>query len=237
MWYLPTPKTDIVRRKTREAQDMERSEVVKFLREKFDQHRDLLMQAKDDAEKWGGHADWPWNGLVLSAATRGGSARWDRNVKPRYERELSWAVIEGVTDGERRQRFETVGRFWRRTAKWLEVVYQHILDKGGPPSIRATLASMDADAVIAFWRAFLDIGDKYARNMMMDVYDRRFRDGRFAVDSRIKALLPGLGYQGRNLYVAQEGFLNALASDVAIEGWELDRLLYQANNQIAEALY
>ena len=216
---------------------MEHSEVVELLREKFREHRGLLIQTKADATKWGTHPDWPWNGLVLSAATRGGSARWDRNVKPRYERELSWVVLGGISDDERRQAFETVGRFWRRTAKWLELVYQHILNKGGPASIRATLAPMDAEAAIAFWKAFLGIGDKYARNIMMDIYDHRFRNERFAIDSRIKALLPGLGYRGRNLYVAQEMFLSSLASDVAIEGWELDRLLYKAGKQFAAALH
>ncbi|MFT8366689.1 MAG: hypothetical protein ABF623_12655 [Gluconobacter cerinus] len=215
---------------------MERNETIKFLQAKFLEHRDQLILMKANAQAWGGYADWPWNGLVLSAATRGGSARWDRNVKLRYDSELSWQSLEGISDEERKKRFETVGRFWRRTANWLERVYQHILEQGGPASIRRTLDPMDATQIIAFWKQFPEIGDKYARNIMMDIYDHRFRDGCFAIDSRIKKLLPLLGYQGTNHYEEQEVFLAILAAEITIEGWEIDRLLYRENKQIAKAL-
>jgi hypothetical protein len=198
---------------------MERHGLVAMLGDTASEHRNRLESTKADALRWGAHPDWPWNGVVLSAATRGGSARWDRNVAPRYDAELSWAVVDPLLADERKRRFETVGRFWRRTANWLETVYQHIRDTGGPARIRQALAPMDAETVISFWTAFPDVGEKYARNIMMDIYDIRFRDGRFAIDSRIKSLLPGLGYQSRARYGAQEAFLDGLASEVGVRGW------------------
>lgn len=215
---------------------MERYELTVFLRNAAYEHRDRLEHTKNEAQRWGTHPDWPWNGVVLSAATRGGSARWNRNVEPRYEAELSWKALDGLPADEIRRRFESVGRFWRRTADWLEAVYRHVRDSGGPTKIRVTLAHLNTEEVIAFWTAFPDVGNKYARNIMMDIYDPRFREGRFAIDSRIKSLLPGLGYQDRNHYDAQEAFLDALATDVGIEGWELDRLLYQAHQRITARL-
>jgi hypothetical protein len=209
---------------------MERQILVVMLKEAAVKHHERLERTKADSLRWVAHPDRPWNGVVLSAATRGGSARWERNVAPRYEAELFWTVLDGLSAGARRLRFESVGRFWRRTADWLEAVYRHICGNGGPTVIRAALATLDAEAVISFWKTFPDVGDKYARNIMMDIYDSRFRDGRFAVDSRIMSLLPDLGYQGRNRYSDQEAFLTALAYEVGIEGWELDRLLYTSTN-------
>ena len=168
----------------------------------------------------------------MSAATLSGSRRWEQNVRPRYDEELSWRALESVSDNERQRRFETVGLYWRRTATSLEGLYRSIRDKGGPALFREKLSTMDAAEIIIFWKSFSGIGDKYARNIMMDVYDPRFRNGYFAIDRRITGLLPVLGYDGHHRYEAQEAFLNSLASRIGIESWELDRLLYQADREI-----
>lgn len=215
---------------------MERHLLVVLLWKLAVEHHEQIERTKAISLSWGEYPDWPWNGIVLSAATRGGSARWDRQVAPRYANELSWSAIFDLSDAERHARFLTVGRFKNVTARWLEAAYQRFHQAEGPKGIRGSLAAKDAAAVISYWRELPNVGDKYARNIMMDVYDGRFRDGYFAVDSRIKALLPSLGYQGRNVYCEQEAFLNALATEVGIESWQFDRLLYQAHEKIAAAL-
>jgi hypothetical protein len=83
---------------------------------------------------------------------------------------------------------------------------------------------------------FDGLGDKYARNIMMDVYDARFRNDRFAIDSRIAGLLPHLGYTGGKGYEEQENFLAGLARAARMEGWELDRLLYNEAGMIVGGL-
>jgi hypothetical protein len=65
---------------------MEHREVADVLQGKSSEQRDLLLQIKADARNWGSHVAWPWNGLVLSATTRGGSTQSDQNVKPRCKR-------------------------------------------------------------------------------------------------------------------------------------------------------
>lgn len=188
----------------------------------------LLNALEDEAKTWGEHSDWPWNGFVLSGATRDGSARWDKNIKPHYEDKFSWKVLSGLSDDEVKKRLNQVGRFKTITGAWLWKVFEEIRKKGGPSGIRTHLAPMSAPGVICFLQCFLGCGPKYARNIMMDVHDPRFHNKYFAIDSRIKKLLFNrLGYTGKkNDYAAQEDFLVGLAAEVGISCWELDRLLY-----------
>ncbi len=214
---------------------MLRTEIVKTLKQTETDHRRILEQTADEAVKFGQHADWPWNGMILSAATRGGSKRADL-IMPRYQSEFAWAAIERVGQADRHQRFASVGRFKNKTADWLDGVFEHIRASGGPASLRTTLSVMPARDVIAFWCAFPGMGDKYARNIMMDTYDPRFRKGFFAIDSRIEALLKTLGYSGPPKYAAQEKFLNELAAEVQVDSWDLDRLLYQRSADLKKLL-
>lgn len=206
--------------------------VLSVLTRAYTEQRYVLERSKQEARRWGGHSDWPWNGMVLSAATRGGSWRWGKKIEPIYATHLAWPVIASLSDTARHSRLITVGRFPNRTATWLEGVFQHLNAIGGPSGVKTQLASMETTAVIDYWMAIPGLGPKYARNMMMDIYDERFRNGYFAIDSRIINLLPRLGYVGRNRYGEQEEFLCGIAAALAIETWELDRLLYQRANDL-----
>lgn len=213
-----------------------RSTIVKLLRDVVREKRDVLEATKRASVQFGQHDDWPWIGIVLSAATRGGSARWERRVAPRYDSELSWKALQGLSSDDRRQRLLTVGRFKNRAADWLEQAYEQFTREGGPAGVRTKLKRMTAEEVITFWMSFKDVKEKYARNVMMDIYHPDFRQCYFAIDSRILKLLPLLGYAGRRSYGEQEMFLRDLATEVGVESWELDRTLYQAQKQLLEAL-
>lgn len=68
-------------------------------------------------------------------------------------------------------------------ALWLNANYVRVHALGGPPSARAELlACTDAAGMVTWWRTFAGIGEKYARNVMMDVYYPEFR-GSIAVDA------------------------------------------------------
>ena len=54
------------------------------------------------------------------------------------------------------------------------------------------MACREKTAKIQFLKTFKGIGQKYARNMMMDVYDKDFRDS-IAIDARIDGILDKLG--------------------------------------------
>ena len=68
---------------------------------------------------------------------------------------------------------------------------------------------------------------------MMDVYYEEFRDG-IAVDARISAIsaVPGLRFTS---YAEEEAFYIEVAKEAGLNGWELDRLLFNFNREV-EAL-
>jgi len=207
--------------------------VIKNLKRLASKNAEMLENLKNGAKKWGCHNDWPWNGFVLSGATRGGSARWQKNVKPRYDKELSWPVLSELKCEQKVQnRLKTVGRFKNKTGVWLWAMFEKIEKEGGPTQIRQCLNRGNAEQAIALLMSFPGCGPKYARNIMMDVYDERFREGYFAIDSRIKKLLPRLKYTGTAKYEDQERFLVGMAECVGMECWELDRLLYNKANEV-----
>jgi len=79
-----------------------------------------------------------------------------------------------------------------------------------------------------FLKTFTGIGDKYARNMMMDVYHEEFRDS-IAIDSRIKGLSKAWGLV--RAYDEHERFYLGVARAAGLNGWELDRLLYNFHDE------
>ncbi len=193
---------------------------------------EMLCNLKASANLFGKHEDWPWNGFVLSGATRGGSARWKNIVKPRYDTELSWAALSKLDDDKIKRQLKTIGRFKNKTGAWLWSLFLAIREAGGPANIRQRLHSLDAEGIIDFLTNVSGCGPKYSRNIMMDIYDERFHEGYFAIDSRIKGLLPRLKYPGKAKYEDQERFLIGLAAQVGIKCWELDRLLYNKVSEI-----
>jgi hypothetical protein len=211
------------------------SNSVTVLKQQFVSYQNELNTLKREACLFGAHADWPWKGLVLSGATRGGSKRAD-SVMQHYETLFSWSVISSISDRDRSDRLLKVGRFKGPTARFLEGIYAHIRNVGGLSNMRNHLESMSASEIVNFWQAFWGIGPKYARNIMMDVYDSRFHNGYFALDSRIGRLLPKLGFKAGSKYEEQEVFLSGLAFEIGVECWELDRLLYNRNHQLYEQL-
>lgn len=223
----------------RQAQGCTRNdgeEMVQILRQCLCEAQEQLEELRLSALRWKQHPDWPWIGFVQSAATLGGSWRWHKNVAPRYDSELSWNTLLATERNEREQRFQTVGRFRFRAAAALTVTFERICKAGGPAEVRAKLQAMTGHGVIAYLKEFPNIGDKYSRNIMMDVYDERFRCGYFAIDRRIIKLLPRLGYEGHERYEDRERFLNELACRVGVDSWTLDRLLYTKFSRLCDLL-
>ena len=86
------------------------------------------------------------------------------------------------------------------------------------------MKSPGAEAKIRYMLQFAGIGEKYARNIWMDVYHPEFRN-RIAVDQRIKKASERLGCRFPT-YAAEERFYLDAAKQAGLDGWELDRLLY-----------
>ena len=69
---------------------------------------------------------------------------------------------------------------------------------------------------------------------MMDVYHEDFRNS-IAIDVRIASISAALGLAFRN-YAEHEKFYLEVAKDAGINGWELDRLLFNFKDEFMAKL-
>jgi endonuclease III len=119
-----------------------------------------------------------------------------------------------------------------RKAEWLVADFDFIQSIGGPAKAKDELLSQPGrDAKIAFLKRLAGIGDKYARNIFMNVYHPEFRQS-IAVDSRIESVLEALGLNELKSYEAREQFLVEAAKEAGVDGWDLDRMLYNFKDQL-----
>jgi hypothetical protein len=95
-------------------------------------------------------------------------------------------------------------------------------------------AQVGTKAKIAFMKCFSGIGDKYARNVWMDIYHPDFYDN-IAIDDRIKQITVAMGYRFAT-YLEHEQFFLGIAKESNLQGWELDRLLYNFKEDVLKAL-
>lgn len=122
-----------------------------------------------------------------------------------------------------------------RKARFILGCFEHIRDLGGPAAAKAALLScVGRESKIRFLKEFPGIGPKYARNIMMDVYHKDFRDS-IAIDVRIKSVSALLGVSFPS-YSAHENFYLEVARRSGVNGWELDRILYNYRTEVEQAL-
>ena len=122
-------------------------------------------------------------------------------------------------------------RMAARKAAWLCDNFKRITREGGPDAVKADLCSRPGrDGKIAFLKTFHGIGDKYARNIMMVAYHPEFRDS-IAFDERLKKVAKALDLEFKK-YLDAERFFLEVAHDAGLNGWELDRLLYHATDDV-----
>jgi hypothetical protein len=184
--------------------------------------------------------DFIWEALLLSMATMGNS-RGVALVRTReHHSRITWAALAKLSGSERQETLShtlaAAGvRMAKRKAGWLAENFDRILAAGGPGAVKAELENTPGrDAKVQFLRTFRGIGDKYARNLLMDVYHPDFRDS-IAIDVRIQKVSAALGVHFRT-YAEGEEFYLSVARATGINGWELDRLLYGFTNDVLAAL-
>ncbi len=177
--------------------------------------------------------DFIWHYLLQSFATMGGSKGWigligttENYDELRYERLQEIKTKSGRLSHVQRICINARVRFPNRKADYICGCFSLIENSGGYQKVKKELLDLkDRDSMIEYLKKFPGISKKYARNLMMDVYHPCFRNS-IAVDIRIQSILDSLGLSTKN-YKAQEDFLLGVAQLAGLNGWELDRLLYQ----------
>lgn len=213
-------------------------------------NRNGLEAIKEDSIKTGriklGAPDFIWNSIYRSLGTWRGDRNYDGYCAS-YPK-LTFSILSAVPVSERQAFIEDMidhpdvrPNMYKRKAEFLAknigIMEQLIQDyglKNGEKDLRDILFVLNGhQAKIAFLCQFKVIKNKYARNMMMDVYHPDFQDATLAIDSRIEGI--GEKYKLPSLKDSDYYTLEAIYIDIAhsagLTAWEFDRLMYNYHQQ------
>jgi hypothetical protein len=210
--------------------------VIKAMAKDRDVRRKLA-DLKVEARAWVIQPGFLWPLLVGSFASMGNAKAASRVDG----RQLSFRKIGKITPAHRRRfieaEFRRAGvRYPKRKAQWLVDDFNMVAKMGGAnAATKALLALPGRDAKIAFLECLTGIGPKYARNLMMDTYDKHFLDA-VAVDYRIQSISTVLGLAFKS-YSDHEQFYVEVAREAGLRNaWELDRLLFNFKDEVIARL-
>jgi hypothetical protein len=185
--------------------------------------------------------DFVWHYLLQSFATMGRASGWHGLIGNQdNNRQVTYAALAALPAEARKAQVRQVCRaagirMPDKKADYIFDCFEYVKQLGGPESAKAKLlAQAGREAKIAFLQTFPGIGPKYARNIMMDVYHEDFRDS-IALDVRIKAISDALGLSFAS-YADHEAFYLGVALEAGLNGWELDRLLFNFRPEVESRL-
>ena len=210
--------------------------------------QNLPLEMKETLNKWKEYGlrdmkrpDLIWHLLLQSFSTMGNSRGWAGLIlnQDNYRR-VTFDALSGLSENERLLMLTTVlhdakVRMPNLKAKQLNENHKMVLAMGGLERAKEkAFAQVGTKAKIAFMKRFHGIGDKYARNVWMDIYHPDFYES-IAIDDRIKQITVAMGYRFDS-YGEHEQFFLGIASEAKIQGWELDRLLYNFKDDFLRIL-
>ncbi len=187
--------------------------------------------------------DFIWHYLLQSFATMGkaSGAKGLIQNQENYQR-ITFTALDALTPKKRERHVREVChaakvRMPDKKARYILECFSYVKSMGGPERTKGLLlAQSGRDAKIKFLRTFRGIGPKYARNIMMDVYHEEFRDN-IALDVRIKSISKNLGLSFSDSdYAEHEKFYLDVAHSAGLNGWELDRLLFNFGQEVKDRL-
>jgi hypothetical protein len=221
-----------------------RERLVRFLRAPDSAHERKLVEMREQAKELRQRVDVVWRLLLQSAATMGNSRGWKGlfgdSGDSMLSRLMAFDAVGAIRQDLRVSYMEPIlqtasVRMPRHKAETLAKNHTRISDLGGQAAARKTAFDQPTrEAKIAFMKGFHGIGDKYARNVWMDLYDDQFHDA-IAFDERLEKIAAAMGarFQG---YAAAERYFVELAAESGREPWEVDRLLYHFNDDAIDAI-
>jgi len=220
-----------------EQQHKKLASIVKVLSSKHKTKLDELKANYTDYER----PDFLWHYLLQSFSTMGRVAGWHGLIgkKLNYDK----VTFEAISNYDPSNRLEIIDRVCRsakirmpsKKAEYILRCYNRITKLGGLVAAKKQFEAIGgAEAKLRWLQHFPGIGPKYSRNIMMDVYHPDFRNY-IAIDSRIKEISQHLGVSFDS-YSSHEKFYLDVAKSAEIDGWELDRILFNFNHEILNRL-
>jgi hypothetical protein len=221
--------------------EAKRQALVDALKRITPEMRERLRDLKREGETELQRPDFVWHILLQSFATWGGDRGYEGLIgnQDNYRR-VSFKALSRLDASERPLMLERIFlaakvRYAVTKARLMSRNYDLVLEMGGPEeATRRALAQDGREAKIAFMQRFHGIGPKYARNIWMDAYHPDFYDS-MAIDLRIKKITKALGCSLKT-YEEEERFYQGIAKEADLQGWELDRLLYNYTDHFKSAI-
>lgn len=223
------------------SRDSGRERLIIALRSTPQPMRIQLEEMKRDGARLMERPDFVWYSLLESAATLGNSRGHEGLIANSDNFDLvSFRSLESLSISDQRQRLDQVLRQARVRMPGLKAArldrnFKIIETMGGLEAAkRGALSALGRPGKLAFMKQFHGIGDKYARDIWMNVYDPDFREC-VALDSRVQSITRALGYSFKS-YEEHEQFYIEIAHAADLNGWELDRLLYNFRDHYLAAV-
>jgi hypothetical protein len=187
--------------------------------------------------------DFVWHYLLQSFATMGRASGWHGLIENQENYcQITYEALASLSPKERKERVHRVCRAAKIRmpdikAGFILDCFSYVKKLGGPERVKALLlAQPNREEKIKFLKTFRGIGPKYARNIMMDVYHKEFRES-IAIDARIKSISSVLGLSFTDAeYAKHENFYLDVAHSAGLNGWELDRLLFNFSDEVKRRL-
>ena len=221
---------------------MQRSRAKEELRRAVEQvledtdARERIDEQKKVAKERRERADTLWFELILSMATLGKSQGSVLATDDDYYSKVRYHQLPDMEEAERTDRLEEVlldagVRFPNKKARYISTHVDRIEEMGGLESAQEEFEYMDGEEKkMQFLKGFKGIGDKYSRNIGMDLYHPDFRNT-VAVDTRIGNVTAELEIDF-NSYEREEEFYVSVAEQLSMTPWELDRTLYRYTDEV-----
>jgi hypothetical protein len=218
-----------------------RQALVDSLRQITPEMRERLAVMKEEGKRDLEQPDFVWHMLLESFATLGGTRGWDGLIgnQDNYRR----VTFDALTQLDPDDRAAVILEVFRAAkinypyskARLMARNYDLIEQMGGPVEAKRQALALDGkEAKINFMKRFHGIGPKYGRGIWMDVYDPDFYDS-IAIDLRIQKITRALE-QTFQTYEEEERFYQDIAKEAGLQGWELDRLLYNYTDHFLSAI-
>jgi hypothetical protein len=187
--------------------------------------------------------DFIWHFLLQSFSTMGSAAGSNGLIRNKENyKKVKYEILKKMSRSARvRQVKQTLlaasVRWPERKTDFIMKCFDCVKKQGGPVKAKSKLLALPGrQAKIDFLDDYPGIGQKYARNIMMDVYHEDFRDS-IAIDIRINAISKALGLSfSSQQYTEHEKFYLEVAHAAGLNGWELDRLMFNYRKEVESRL-
>ena len=206
-------------------------------------HDEKLEELKLIAKQISQKSDWLWHLLVSSMSTMGNGRGYEKLINNSanyflvsYNTLLPLDADTRLFNLEKGLSAATVRRY-KRKAIWLNSNLEFIENCGGLTTFQNfLLQTKGRESKLRLLQLFDGIGNKYARNIFMDLYHDDFTNS-IAIDERLLDVSSVLEIDINLIsYEVHEALFREIADEANITPWSLDRLLYSFKKHYIDAM-